>query len=381
MPEEDQILENLLNDRPLDGEQVKQPESVSEENKDSQNSNQAAAPVTDADQNKNQQQDQSGNGQSEPSAENWISRASKIAGVEFKSEEEVTSYFERAKNYDDLQSKFNNLSQEHDSLKGQPDPFANDYVKKLNDFYKQGRTTEEIAAFNRINNLGELKDLEPLEAVKLALQLRDGLTPEEAEIKIKTDYKLDEEAYEKDIVDANRITLKLNAKKDLEFLQQFKAELSENKAEKSKEEAEKEFQKQIAEYTEKVKPIAKSIQDNFSVIKSVNINGKTGEEAHLIDIPVPEDLQKNLSELAETFAVQHNIPLNEEGLKVLNEYVENVIWIKNRQNIAIHIASETERRVRTEFDNPASISRGQDNPADTSAVKAKELEDWVLDNS
>ncbi len=370
----DPILDALLNDRPLEQETAsEQPTSEAnqqQENQQTQTETQTPpAPAPPA---------QPTDAQTAPQNSNWISEAGKIAGVEFQSEDEVKNFFEKAKNYTDLQSKYDDLNRSYESLKDQPEPFANDKIKKLNEMMKQGRSQDDIAAFEKINSVGELKDLQPLDKVKLALQLRDGLTPEEADIRIKSLYKLDEETYDADIIAENKINLKLNAKKDEEFLESFRVKLEENPAQQQQQD----FTKQIAEYTEKVTPIIKSIGEKYTAIKGVNLNGKTGNDAFTLDLPVSEESRNAIKDLATQFAVANNIALDEKGVSTIDEYVKNVLWIQNKESIAIHIASETERRIRAEFDNPSTIDRGQDNPsANAGALAAKQQEDWVLANS
>lgn len=376
MPENnDPILDALLNDRPLTQETA----PVQEPQNQPTNTDPAPAPVAPAEPGNDPAATPAApiDQQPAPQNSNWISEAGKIAGIEFKTEDEVKGFFDKAKGYSDLQSKYDALNQNYESLKAQPEPFANEHIKKLNEMIQQGRSKDDIAAFEKINSVGELKDLQPLEKVKLALQLRDGLTPEEADVRIKSLYKLDEATFDADIIAENKINLKLDAKKDEEFLDSFRVKITENPASKQQEIQEK----QKAEYTEKVIPIAKSIQEKYTAIKGVNLNGKTGEDAVTLDLPVSEESRNYLADLTTKFASDYNIPLTNEGIKQLEEYAESVLWIQNRQSIAIHIASETERRVRAEFDNPSTIDRGPDNPSDNSALAAKQQEEWVLANS
>lgn len=377
----DPIADAILNDRPLPQEQApateqqNQPPATEPANPPAPPAEPATDPAQPAD--PNTAPTAPIDKTAEPKNSNWISEAGKIAGIEFKTEEEVKGFFEKAKGYTDLQSKYDALNQNYESLKAQPDPFANEHIKKVNEMIQQGRSKDDIAAFEKINSVGELKDLQPLEKVKLALQLRDGLTPEEADIRIKSLYKLDEGTYDENIIADNKVALKLAANKDEEFLNSYRVKLSENPVAKQQED----YNKQIAEYTEKVSPIAKSIQEKYTAIKGVNLNGKTGEDAITIDLPISEESRNVIADLATQYAVANNIPLDEKGIKNINEYVENVLWIQNREANIIHIASETERRVRAEFNNPSSIDRGQDNPTDDSALAAKQQEEWVLANS
>lgn len=310
---------------------------------------------------------------------NWISEVSKSIGVDIQSVDQLKDLAKKATEYDGLESQKTILNQELEKLKAEKsvNPYANDYIKKLNDLVAQGRSKDDIKAFETINSVGELKELDPLHTVKLALQLRDGLTPEEAEIRIKSRYKLDDSLFDEDVIAANKVDLKLDAKKDAEFLETFKAKVSENPIEAQQQD----LQKKVQELTEKVTPIAKSIQESLTTIKGVNLNGKSGDDAFITDLPVSEESRSKISDIVTQYAVANNIEPNEEGLKNLNQFAENIAVIENWRNWMIDAASKTELRVRAEFDNPSTIERGNDNPVDHKAVSAKQQEDWVLANS
>lgn len=310
---------------------------------------------------------------------NWISEVSKSIGMEIQSVDQLKDLAKKATEYDGLESQKTILNQELEKLKAEQsvNPYANDYIKKLNDMVAQRRSKDDIKAFETINSVGELKELDPLHTVKLALQLRDGLTPEEADIRIKSRYKLDDTLYDEDVVSANKVDLKLDAKKDAEFLETFKAKVSENPVEAQQQD----LQKKVQEYTARVTPIAKSIQENLTAIKGVNLNGKAGEDAFITDLPVSEETRSKISEIVTQYAVANEIELNEEGVKNLNTFAENIAAVQNWRNWMIDAASKAELRVRAEFDNPSTIERGNDNPVDQSAITAKKQEEWVLQHS
>lgn len=315
--------------------------------------------------------------QAAPIATNdWITEANKTIGAEFKTVDEAKELFNKAKGYGDLESRLATMSQELESVKASSEvnPFANDYIKKLNELTQGGATADQLKLFNEINSIGEIKTLTPFEAKKLALRYEHDLTPEQAETMINNQYKLDESAFDKDIVEGEKIRLKVESQKDFKYLEDLQAKASENPAQVQQQEQDN----LVKEYTAKISPIAKSIQDSFTVIKGVNLNGKQGADAITIDLPVSEESRAQIADLVTQHALMHNIRLDEKGMEHLNEFARNVSLISNWESMAIHIASKTEERIRAEFHNPSGIPRGDDNPADDKSVKDQQLLDFVL---
>jgi hypothetical protein len=309
----------------------------------------------------------------------WISNVAKMAGTEFKTEDELKSYLDRAKNFESSENDRKAISEQYEALKGTIPQFANERMQKLNELYLSGATEEQITAFNKINSVGDLKDLKPIDGVRLALQLRDGLTEDEANNVINRKFKLDENLYEAEDIISSNIDLKLAFKSDLDYLSGFKSKASEvpvTPAQKSQEE----LTNQVAQYRQQVAPIANSIGQEFTSLKGINVNGVQGEKSILLDLPVSEDTQKIISQWVSEYATANNVPFNTpEGMKELQKFARFNVINENFDNMVIHINNKAEERVRAEFNNSSPISRGQDAPASTDAqAKAKADEEWVL---
>lgn len=364
----DQVLDAILNDQPLPGD------ADNQNNSDNQNNNQPE------ESNKSNPLENTNNqdpGQSATNSTDWIAAASKSIGIEIKSEDELKDLINKGKSYGDLESRSSTLSQELERLKTsqEENPFANDHIKKVNELIKAGAPPEQIKLFTEIDSL-DLKTLSPVEAKVLALQYEHGLTKDEAENMVNASYKISDD-FEKSIIDSETIRLKIDSKKDFQFLEELKTKSATNPLEAKK----TEYETKIQEYSKSVEPIAKSIQESLTAIKGINLNGKQGQDAITIDLPISEESRNKISDLVVKFAVQNDIPLNEQGIQDLKEFAENVAIIDNWRNMAVDIASKTEERIRAEFHNPSNINRGNDNPNDGKVTQEKQIEDWVLNNS
>ena len=193
---------------------------------------------------------------------------------------------------------------------------------------------------------------------------------------VNSQYKLDTELYDQDTVDAETIRLKVESGKDFKYLTEMQSKASENPALAK----EADYKQQIADYTKQVGPVAKAIQESCTALKGVNLNGKTGADAFTTDLPVSEETRSKIESLVTQYAVTNQIPLDESGRANLNEFAQNVALIADWKNMAVHIASKTEERIRAEFHNPSTIQRGADNPVNDKDVQAKQMLDFVLNS-
>lgn len=381
----DPILDALMNDKPIpqneEGKTGENSDDKSSSNNEStsdnkkQENSQENQNTTD---NKENDKAQNDPGQSADQNRNWISEASKSTGITFQSEDELKDLVNKGKSYGDLESQSTTMTQEIERLKAsqEVDPFANDHIKKLNELYKGGAPLEQIRLYTEISSL-DLKNLSPVELKVMALRYEHNLTKEEAENMINANYKLDEQLFDKTIVDADQIRLKIDSKKDLQFLEELQVQSASNPAEIQQ----KAQQEQVQKYTDQVTPIAKSIQESLTAIKGVSLNGKQGNDAIVTDLPISEESRSKIADMVTQFAVMNNVPLNAEGEKILKEFANNVAIVENFQNIIVDVASKTEERIRAEFHNPSTIQRGNDNPNDNKVTQEKQLEEWVLLNS
>lgn len=370
MPENDPILDALLNDRSV---AETTPTAENNETPPVAETPPAAIPEPPAAEAEKAKEPE----QAAVTTTNWITEASKSIGMEFQTEEELKSFFNKAKGYDELETRTATLNQDLEKYKAEANPFANDHIKKLNELVKGGASAQQIKLFNEIESIGEIKALSPLDAKKLALRYEHDLTPAQAETMIKSQYKLDPELYDQDTVDAETIRLKVESQKDFKYLDELQTKASANPALVKEED----YKQQIADYTKQVSPVAKAIQESLTALKGVNLNGKTGADAFTTDLPVSEETRSKIADLATQYAITNQIPMDEAGQAHIREFCENVALIADWKNMAVHIASKTEERIRAEFHNPSTIQRGPDKPdSDSKAAKEREVFERVMNS-
>ncbi len=310
----------------------------------------------------------------------------KLTNGEITSKDQLSEILGKTKGLSELEAKLKTFEDENTSLKSQvnTNPFANDQIKKLNELYQKGASENTIEAYLRINKVPNIDDLEPLEARKLALQIKEGLTVQEAEEYVRGTYKLsvedqdDPEEVAKAKMDA--IRLKVDSNSDKEFLKTHKAEVSQAPVDNSAIESQKQAESH-QKHVELLTPIAKSIVNELS-FKDININGKDGEAAIKMDLePTPESkafVQERLLKVVNEQGV--NIPNTEEGKKQLQEVASNILVLQNWKKWLADSTNTREKDVRAEYHNPTKVDRGNDNPTPGLTSK-EELAQWVIENS
>jgi len=307
----------------------------------------------------------------------------KISGGAIKSQAEIAAIIERSNKAADFESRYTNLEKENNDLKAKvaTDPFANDYTKRLNELYKSGASESQIQAFTTLNKVANLEGLAPADARILALQIKNGISEEEAKIYLAASYKLDPDVDDEATIKAEEIRLKVDANADREFLKTHKAEVS--KVPENPADAEyRELQQKQTEQVAKLQPIAKSVTQNAKdLFKGLSLNGKAGDQNVTADFEVTEQSLKNIEPLVEKFIESNwqGLTPDENGKEAIQGYVKNLLVIQNFDTLLINAAAQRELQVRAEYNNPTPVNRGQDAPSPVKSSK-EEFEKQLLDN-
>lgn len=307
----------------------------------------------------------------------------KISGGAIKSQADIAAIIERSNKAADFESKLTNLEKENTDLKAKAstDPFANDYTKRLNELFKSGASESQIQAFTALNKVSNLEGLSAVDARLLALQIKNGITEEEAKIYLGSQYKLDPDENDEATIKSEEIRLKVDANADREFLKTHKAEVS--KVPESKVDVEqRELQQKQTEQVAKIQPIAKSVlQGAKDLFKGLSLNGKYGDQNVKGDFEVTEQSLKSLEPYVDKFieANWQTLTPDEKGVEAIKGYVENLLVIQNYKTMIINAASQRELQVRAEYNNPTPVNRGQDAPNPVKSTK-EEFEQRLLNS-
>jgi hypothetical protein len=295
----------------------------------------------------------------------------KITGGAVKSKDDIAALIANANKAQELETRLKTFEQENTTLKtkADADPFANDFTKKLNELYRAGANESQIQAFMTINKVTDIDTLKPIDASALALQVKFGLTPEEAKTYLSEKYKIDLDDPTA-VLDKNaEIALKIDSTADREFLKTHKAEVSQvpvNQAAQDEEKQQQLLQQQYTEQLTKLQPIAKTVVNDVleNAFKGISINGKTDEGAIRVDLPVSQESKANLEKAVADMVASNwdSLTPDAKGQEAIKTFARNVLILQNYEAQLIDVASKTEMRIRAEYANATPINRGEAAP-------------------
>lgn len=307
----------------------------------------------------------------------------KTTGGAIKSKDELSALLDNARKATELETQLRTYQEENTSLKAKSEisPYANDFTKKLDGLYRGGANESQIQAFITINKVQDIDALTPLQASALALQVKHGLTPDEAEAYLNNKYDIDPEK-PGIIPDRNaEIALKIDSGADRDFLKSHKAEVSQTPV-NNQEREQQAYREQQTAKIHQLQPIAQTALNSVltTSFKEVSINGKEGDAAVKVDLPLSEESKAGLSKtVADMVANNWNgLAPDEKGVEAIKTFSDNVLVLQNYKSWLIDVASKTEMRVRAEYNNPSPINRGPDAPAPGKTSK-EEMEQGIME--
>lgn len=266
------------------------------------------------------------------------------------------------------------------------DPFANDFTKQLNQMFKEGKTKEQISLFYQLTELGDISQMNPLDAMVQAKVLRDGRNSDLARRQIEMKYEItpDIDPAFKEVIEAN---MKDDAKADYEYLQSQKKELT-TPAAAPPETAQNVIN--VDQLKTQVGEISPRVQEQFKTLGQVNINGKVDKDgkatadAILFDIPIPAEFNAKLPSILNDFFVTNQLPVTKENMEVALDLV-NLELFKNHgaqiiQASVNHALAEHETKIRAEYENNGFVKKQADDTLQQKnplAMTAKQFDDFA----
>lgn len=262
------------------------------------------------------------------------------------------------------------------------DPFANEFVKTLNQMQRDGKSAEQVRAFMQLQDLGDISKLSPVDAMIQARVLRDGRDPEVAKAQLERKYGITEGMDEMDrkVAEANMAD---DAKADYEYLHSQKKELA-TPAQAAPAPVVQQLSREAI--VNQVAPIKEKVKEQFQTLGEVNLNGKLekdgvtpAKDAILFDLPIPAEFKAKVPEIIENFFVEQGIPVTQENMKtalgVVNYELFNQYGVQIIQAACNQTASVTEKRIRAEYESKGGLPNGK-TPA--KPINASDLTDESL---
>jgi hypothetical protein len=239
-----------------------------------------------------------------PDFDKFIAEAS---GGIFKTTDEFKSNLPKFSSYDEV-------IRERDSLKekAEKDPFVNQYAKKINELLASGASQEQIDNFHKINRVGNINDLNPLDAKLAKMVLVDGWKEDIAKLQLAQDFPLDD--YEADSPERKIMEerLRISAEQDKKALNDYKTDMSTPKAVATEEVL---LQQQAAQkqHDDYVKQTVPQITKELKGMGELTFKIKDGDEFKMA-FDYPDDFKKNMGNLLFDYFSDGMTQINQETI-------------------------------------------------------------------
>jgi len=293
---------------------------------------------------------------SEPDYNKWLEEQT---GGTFKDVETFKSALPKFSEYDSLLTQKAELEE-----KLNVKPFQNEFVEKLNDFYKSGASEDQIKNFIKVSSV-DLEKLSPVE-VKIAAMVKDGYKEEIAKAIVEQEYPIDsydEGSTERIILEEK---LRVSSQKDLDTLKQYKADISkiDNPLEQLKAQQEQERLTTIAQeeqYKNQVSQVVPKIAEVFTGLGEVVIKpGKEGEsEPMKMSFDYSEDFKSKVPDMINSYFLDTKSPISEQSVAEAREYI-NANYLANNiesilQSNTRHVEAITWEKAVNKYENRTGL--------------------------
>lgn len=289
-----------------------------------------------------------------------------------KDEETFASSLERLSKFDEVSKKVTEL----ESNKFEP---ASDFVSKLNDFVKNGATPEQVKQFVEISTIGDLSALDPKEILIKKEMLLNGADRDVAEYSV--DNKYDFALYEEGSVEYKHLQhqMSVESKNALNELNQYKSDLTkvENTELAAQEEARLQSVAQEKQRMDFVKKEAPKMASSFASKISFEV-----DKGKVFDHSFSDDFKKNMETKIVQFFETTKLPLNDENLGRVADYLELTYIQENKNNIFKDmynkLNSEVEERLANKYQNISGAPEEKSNPrpqTSQSQLTEKQIQD------
>lgn len=285
------------------------------------------------------------------------------SGGLFKTVDEFKSALDKVKGYDELQAKIDELENKN--------PFANDYVAKLNRLYAEGKTQDQIDAFNSLQKLGDISQMDPFE-VKVQRLVFEGYPRATAERQVKSQFGLDINVNEDELTDeelaANKIkledaqiALKISSREDAAFLQQQLARISESDDDKQTRILQEAAAKEA--YEKKLTPFVNQLASSYE--QGVKVPVKTNDIETEYKFDFDDNFRMDIAKMAKEFFTDN--PVNDENVRSFKDFA-NAQYVASKlktdiiPNAVSHGYALGYKKATEEFENKSGLPTQQDAP-------------------
>lgn len=219
--------------------------------------------------------------------------------------------------YDELEKTKNELEE-----KAKINPFATDFVAKLNEGIKKGWDTDRQTAFIKINSI-DFDSLTPKELKVANMVLNQGYSEDIAKKVVDRQFDLEEYEEGSDERIIKEEELRIASKADRKELEQYKASISkvENLSAEIAEKKELEDLANRTKYLSQVKEASVKLAPNIRGIGEAKFKlGAEGKQEIDMKFDFDKDYLDSMSEKLEKYLVETNAQISNETLAEFHKY-------------------------------------------------------------
>lgn len=262
----------------------------------------------------------------------------KVVGVE--SYEQIKTLQEKAQQAEQIQQQMLEIQQRNKELeaKVQMNPYANEFVQQVDQFFRQNRTEDEIRKFFDLHTK-DVKSMSHSDAIVQKMMMENpGMDEGDVRLLVESQYEpqmsLAEDATDADKARYAREKKRLDAQMKLEGEQARKWLQDQMKSFNSPEMEQKrqQQQQQMQQLTERWSKVSNVLVDPKAFDDGIKLDFEYKDDkggwnySHPGYAPkITPEIQEQLSGLITQYAIQNNIPLSEEYIPQLMEYRDAVL--------------------------------------------------------
>lgn len=271
----------------------------------------------------------------------WLTE--KFAGKYKSADELINAIKER----EDLSTKYSDVEKKYLDLetKSKESPFANDYVKGLNDFMKKGG---DAATYSKVQSL-DLGKLSERDTLVTKYRVQYNMSKTDAEFKVDRKYMLQlgegQTENDPDVREA-RIDLRMDSAEAKEYLSKYKTEAMVPPAQREAETAER----AKAQNLESWKPYTGQLVDSLKSVE-IPIDDKGG----VIQFPVSPSTMQHIQEHLQNVLETTGIPPDAKGQALMKDILLREVFFAHNKDIALAVATAKDVAWVKQTSNPSAL--------------------------
>lgn len=288
-----------------------------------------------------------------------------ISGGMFKDVESFKSALPKFTEYDTLASQKAELEE-----KIKINPFANDYVKTLNDLVKSGAGADQIKNFQKVNEV-DLDKLSHIDAKVAKMVLIEGYSENIARKIVDQEYPINEFEEGTDEREILEEKLRINSKGDLEALSKYKADLSKIDTTEAEQKETQRLQAiaQTEQHKSYISQVVPKLAEAMSTIGELTIKpakeGEGGYDAMKLNFDFTPEFKSQIPDMLSNYFLDGNEPVTDQSVADAYKYVKASYLEQNIEKIlqanTAHVESITWEKAVNKYENRSGLPKQEEN--------------------